>query len=289
VKEHAIVNTAATRADLDIRTKVRDVTREEIDFYADHGWVFLPELVSRDFAAELLSAAKEHMPPPREGSGNRNFGPLAVDGYEPFRTFAFSREVATVAHDLIDRQRITHAQVPIQFHSDLIWCKGPGANGTEFHQDNSIRPADRPGVFNMWMALDEVTPGMGGMRFLDGVHREGPLGLEHFPPPPDLAGDDLREFTNRGMLNYYSRLTDLYEWTPEFHYLPGDATVHHGDMVHGGGPNISDRPRWAYIVEYMPADTKFFFDGDERVMAGRNTRYLPGATNPLVRNPHRAD
>lgn len=283
------MNTPAALADLDLRSSVRDVTREEIDFYTEHGWVFLPGLVSRDFTAELLAVAKEYLPPPKEGSGNRHLGPLSIDGYEPFRSFAFSREVAQVAHDLINRQRITHVDVPIQFHADSIWCKEPGANGTGFHQDNSIRPADRPGVFNLWMALDEVTPGMGGLRFLDKMHREGPLGLEDFPPPPDLVGEDLSAFHNRGLLNYYSRLTDLYEWTPEFHYMPGDATVHHGDMIHGGGRNNSDRQRWAYIVEYMPADSKFFFNGDERGVSGTAARYLPENTNPILWNPHTAD
>jgi ectoine hydroxylase-related dioxygenase (phytanoyl-CoA dioxygenase family) len=281
------MNTATALAGLDLKGKVRDVTREEVEFYTEHGWVMLRELISHDLAAELLAAAKEVLPPPREGSGNRHLQPLSVDGYEPFRTFAFSKELAKIAYHLIDRQRISHVDVPIQFHSDSIWVKEPGASGTGFHQDNSIRPADRPGVFNMWMALDEVTPGMGGLRFLDRVHREGPLGNVHIPPPPGSMDElELREYNNRGMLNYYTKLTDLYQWTDEFHYMPGDATVHHGDMVHGGARNNSDRQRWAYIVEYMPSDSEFFFDGEQRLWAGMNQHGLDTSKYPILWNPH---
>lgn len=283
------MNTAAAPTGVEIRSKIRDVTREEVDFYTEHGWVFLPELLSREVAADLLAVAKEFLDPAKEGSGNRHIGSPSNTGHEPFRSLAFSRELAQVAHDLIDRQRLTHVDVPIQFHADSVWCKEPGASGTGFHQDNSIRPADRPGVFNMWVALDEVTPGMGGLRFLDRMHREGPLGLQQYDPPADLDAEEFAAFQNRGMLNYYSRLTDLYEWTPEFHYQPGDATVHHGDMIHGSGPNESDRARWAWIVEYMPADSRFFFDGDKRNVIGGNIRHLPEDTNPIVWNPHTAD
>lgn len=112
------MNTAAAIADLDLASKVRDVTREEVEFYTEHGWVMLRELISRDLAAELLAAAKEVLPPPKEGSGNRHLQPLSVDGYEPFRSFAFSEELAKNANKLINRGRISHIEVPIQFHSD---------------------------------------------------------------------------------------------------------------------------------------------------------------------------
>jgi hypothetical protein len=37
-------------------------------------------------------------------------------------------------------------------------------------------------------------------------------------------------------------------------YHPGDATAHLTFAVHGAPQNLSDRPRWAYICAYLPAD-----------------------------------
>ena len=266
----------------DLASSVRDVTPEEIAFYQEHGWVMLRELVSRETAAELLEGAKAILPAAEQWSGNRALQPLSRAGHEPFRSFAFSRELAKVAHELINRKRLTSIEVPTQFHADSVWCKEPGASGTGFHQDNSIRPGDRPGVFNMWMALDEVTPDMGGLRFLDGMHREGPLGTVRMPAPEGLNAEELKAYNNRGMLNYYDKLTELYEWTEPFHYQPGDATVHHGDMIHGGSENVSNRQRWAYIVEYMPADTEFFFDEDQRLWAGMSQHGLDPEKYPIL-------
>jgi hypothetical protein len=38
---------------------------------------------------------------------------------------------------------------------------------------------------------------------------------------------------------------------------PGDATVHTNLMIHGTGPNLTNRPRWSFIGMYLPADTRY--------------------------------
>lgn len=287
----------SNRASADLVAHIRDVTPDEVSFYQEHGWVMLPQLISRDLVAELLDAAEKIVPPSNAlGEGNRTLDDPAVDGAEPFRSVAFSPEMGRVAHDLIQRTRLSDVDVPIQFHSDALWCKEPGGWGTLFHQDDPVRPADRAGVFNLWLALDEVTPEMGAMRFLSGVHREGPLGNVRSPELRELLAEGelgrakfaeldestRRRLSERGVLDYYPKLTDLYEWSPPFHYEPGDATVHHGWMVHGGPDNTTDRPRWAYILEYMPSDTEFFFDGQTRLRAGMHQHGLPESEFPIV-------
>lgn len=260
----------------DLSSQIREVTPDEVAHYEEHGWVMLRELVSRALAAELLAAAQEVLEVPKnDWEGNRTKGRLALDGIEPFRSVAFSREMAGVARTLINRVRLTDVDVPIQYHADSLWAKGPGATGTGFHQDDPVRPADRPGVFNMWMALDEVTPDMGALRFLSGMHREGPLGTnigseEHAAAMEKLTPAELKERRKLGLLADYPKLTDIYEWSPPFHYQPGDATVHHGWMIHGGPDNTTDRTRWGYILEYLPADTRLFYDGDTRRVSGQN-------------------
>src|SRR5262249_11345943 len=139
--------------------------------------------------------------------------------------------------------------------------KAPGGTGTHCHQDSAYHGPDRVGEFNMWVALDEVTPEMSAMRFLTGSHREGPLGIvapnlgedgRHDPERWKEYGDDGRDWFQE----HSPRLWELYELSPPFHYQPGDATVHKGYMIHSAPPNTGDRARWSWIPEYMPADTR---------------------------------
>jgi ectoine hydroxylase-related dioxygenase (phytanoyl-CoA dioxygenase family) len=272
----------------DLGAHIREVTADEVASYEENGWVMLRQLFSPELVAELLEGARVTLAEMENGNrftGNISLQHLARDGIEPFRTVTLSNEMGRVAHTLINRARLSDVDVPIQYHSDSVWCKEPGASGTGFHQDDSVRPGDRPGVFNMWMALDEVTPDMGALRFLTGVHREGPLGHVRRPIDPRLDEETKRTRSELGVLNYYPKLTDIYEWSPPFHYQPGDATVHHGSMIHGGAMNSSDRQRWGLIMEYMPADTKYFFEDETRLRAGMNQHGLPEATFPIVYAP----
>jgi ectoine hydroxylase-related dioxygenase (phytanoyl-CoA dioxygenase family) len=281
---------------------IRAVTAEEVRFYDEHGWVMLRELVSPELAGEMLAAGQRALASTdtRAMRGTRTRGNLGPEGVEPFSSVVFSREMALVARSLINRARLSDFDVPIQYHADSLWCKEPGAEGTMCHQDDVVRPGDRGGVFNLWLALDEVTPEMGAMRFLTGVHREGPLGLiwdeaDELEPDGEVEQtkvtqpDRALEPGQDPLLTYYPRLLDLYPLSPPFHYQPGDATVHHSWMIHGAPSNTTDRQRWSFIMEYMAADTRYFFDGDTRRMSGKQQRSLPEQENPIVypeRSPH---
>jgi ectoine hydroxylase-related dioxygenase (phytanoyl-CoA dioxygenase family) len=236
------------------KVEVRDVTKDEVEFYAEHGWVMLRGLFGRTLAAELLAAARRALAERSEEVRQdwQASWSLAAEGVEPFRTTAFSTELGRVAQRLINRRRLCGVDHPIRFGSDVVFRKGPGVGATPFHQDAAVGTADRIGRFNMWVALDEVTPEMGAMRFLSGSHREGLLGdtvPENERGVPYGDRDFLRE--------HYPRLWELYELSPPFHYRPGDATVHTGYMLHGAPPNETDRDRWSYLVEYEPVDVRY--------------------------------
>jgi hypothetical protein len=238
-------------ADSSVLTQIRDATDEEVDFYTEHGWVMLRGLFSRELAGELLRASMQVV---EEYEGYPRFKqrrPLANAGYEPFRQVAWSAEIGRVAHRLINRSRLTDTPAPTRYLDDLAWLKEPGCGSSDYHQDSVTQGADRVGRLNFWVALDEVTPEMGAMRFLDGSHREGPLG---FTEPDPAAGSDAR---SENVLSAYPKLVDLYPLTDPFHYQAGDATVHNGWLIHGSPANETDRERWCYILEYAPADTRY--------------------------------
>lgn len=227
---------------LDINDHLREVTDEEVAHYEEYGWVKLDRLVSPEFAAELREAALQ----PRADTDRIGTWESMANhpGVEPYRSFFFSARMGSNAAKLINRKKYTDAEVPLRYRLDHFIRREPGPDHTRFHQDSAEHGSDRAGELQFWLALDEVTPEMGAMRFLSGSHRAGPLGSVLRPGEPDL-------------LELYPKLTEHFPLSDPFHYQPGDTTVHHGYMVHGAPPNTSDRARLCYIFSYTPADTRW--------------------------------
>lgn len=231
--------------DLEIAAQVREVTDEEVAFFNEHGWAMLRDLVTLDLAAEMsrvVERSKASATPLVRAEQHTTWwqlGDLARRGVEPFSSFLFSAQMGRNAQRLSNRERLSGASVAMRYHHDGVNSKEPSGPRTGYHQDATIEGSDRGGQVNFWLALDEVTPEMGAMRFITGAHREGPL------------GSDVE------LLEYYPSLLDIYELSPPFHYQPGDATVHTGYMPHGGPPNTTSRARRAYIFGYVPVDTRY--------------------------------
>lgn len=220
--------------------KVREVTDEEVGLFHQNGWAKLPGLIDRELAAEMLEVACAKVEHSRttEKIWNTSWH-FARQGIEPFRSVAYSEVMGRNAQRLINRRRLTDREIGIRAKGDLVVCKLRDATKHIYHHDGHGEQPDRGGTLTLWLALDEVTPEMGAMRFISGSHREGPLGLA---------------YTGKSLLEDYPKLLDLYELSPPLHYQPGDATVHNSWTVHGSPPNTTDRPRWSYLVGYVAAD-----------------------------------
>lgn len=220
---------------------VREITDEEVASYQENGWVKLDGLLNQEQTEQLLKAGEarvEDWPGEKATSLWKLKHNLARDGVDPFRSLVFSETMGRNTQRLVNRQRLSHTDVPVRYLEDILVCKRFEDTATHYHQDHQYR-ADRLGSLMFWIALAEATPEMGTMRFLTGSHREGPLGVVR---------------VEEDIIDRYPKLPDLYEWSPPLHYKPGDATAHHGCMVHGSLANTTDRPRWAYRIGYGPAD-----------------------------------
>jgi hypothetical protein len=227
-----------------VATHVRAVTDDELAFYREHGWVMLKGLISPELAGAMLEAGlRWHEQNQRRP--NEWISMAAHAELEPFKSLVFSDIMLRNAQKLIDRARLAGVDAAIRYRTDHFVSREPNAGGTSYHQDSTEHGTDRCGDQQFWVALAECTPEMGTMRFTDGVHREGPLGSVFRPGDEDL-------------LKRYPRLTELYPLTEPMSYQPGDATVHHGFMIHGSEPNRSARPRYSSIISYVPADTRWW-------------------------------
>jgi hypothetical protein len=253
---------------------MREITDDELAFYEEYGWVKLDGLISRELAAKLLSAAEELREKARSShdakvdNGRRivetpdwvAFESAISDTssfasapsfqarkirVDPFYALTFSKAAGRVARQLMNRGRLTDAEVGARYCEDALLYKPPHepervSSQMGYHQDQWTFGADRAGGFNLWIALDEVRPEQGAMRFLSGSHREGALGSQ---------------FSAGTVVDAYPKLFELYEPSPPLHYQPGDATVHHSYMIHGTPANQTDKPRWSYVPTYVPGDS----------------------------------
>jgi len=237
----------------------REVTAEEAERYRENGWAFLPGLVSPDVCEGVLKGLKKLMgtdgdrPPQMESEGRTGSfqpGGFFSDYTRPSENDDFIRSLAHSPDSARNAQRMLGRDVPIRFWIDLGACKlqegrsaeiGGGSGPTAWHQDFEM-PFDRTGATcNFWLALGDMGPEMGTMRFMSRSHHEGALGR--------MRGDKLFET--------YPSLRDRYPVSDPLTYKTGDATIHHPLILHSAPSNQTDRPRWAYIRVYMAGDTLY--------------------------------
>ena len=234
----------------------RPVSSDESAFYLAHGWVVLRHWISPAVVAEMLAAALAVM---GEMAERPPSSPLRDDPRvwrrwdEPWRTHPSFERLARSSEFVAPLVALSKLRSGLRYIDDQIVVKLPASAGamgeTPWHQDHPCLPIDRTGDLTVWVALHDMEPEHGTLRFLDRSHQEGPLevvSLQH----------DLRET--------HPLLFAQYRVSGPQQLRSGDATVHHGCTVHGAPPNDTASPRWAYIAEFIP--------GDARVAGPRSAR-----------------
>jgi hypothetical protein len=238
-----------------VEVAVRGVTADEIATYDERGWVKLPGLVDAADTARLLERAKQRLGERGDATEYRegldratywhDYAAISKED-DLFGALACSPTMGRNAALLIGRDtamRHLYDTLAVKLPADLD-TKSPGTRATDWHQDGPTKPFDRL-VITLWVALDTVTPEHGSMRFYDGSQRFGPLGALHVQHRnPDL------------LLRTWPQVTERPLSEP-LHYEPGDATAHSPLVVHGAPQNTTDRPRWAFIAQYVPADALY--------------------------------
>ena len=117
--------------------------------------------------------------------------------------------------------------------------KPPGTGRpTYWHQDEAYwEPSVEHRAVGAWMPLTECSVDMGCMQFLAGSHR-GEI-LPHHSRRPDIRPD------------LYEVIDEIDEAAAVACPLPaGGATFHHLRTLHYTAPNVTDRPRRAYAIEF---------------------------------------
>jgi len=123
----------------------------------------------------------------------------------------------------------------------MALLKPPGTGEKRWHQDQGVFRLTPDSVLGWWVALDDTDVENGCMQMWPGSHRRGVV-PHHLPVPPSPAAHI-----------YYSAAT--VPPTTEAVAVPmkaGDALIFNVSCVHGSGPNLTDRRRWAIQMQYAP-------------------------------------
>jgi len=244
---------------LGLRSKpCRSVTADEVDHLHELGWVKLTSFVDPDVIGAMLDLARDVMGDDADSNPMSPFLEAAVAegraGLEYFNAQRSSGLEHAVLRPLIHEVGKSAAQlqrragIGARYYQDLFVPKLPaakdsrhGGNGpTAFHQDFITFAVDRSGGMTFWFPLEAYGPEAGTMSFVNGSHRAGVLG-------------DYTTYGGLDALEVFPELRALEQSEP-MTYDVGDITVHTHLTIHGAGPNLMDRPRWAYILITQPGD-----------------------------------
>jgi hypothetical protein len=189
-------------------------------------------------------------------------------------SFVTGEAMGRNAQRLMNPKRLSGVDVGVRLRGSMVLHKFAGTVGIPYHQDSAEHGSDRVGEMTVWMALAEVMPEMGAMRFVDRSHREGPLGniLARGGSAETVDADDL--------VAQYPKLVATNGLSPPFHYRPGDATVHGGYTIHGSPANATDEPRVSFLFSYMPADIQWW--NGATANHGSTRTPLSDETNPVI-------
>lgn len=150
----------------------------------------------------------------------------------------------------------------IRWHHTKLNAKAPGGGRqVEWHTDWGYYPHTNSDLLEIGIALDPITEDNGCLRVLAGSHL-GPV-YDHYEHGKFVGAVAPGSF-------------DMAATVPIELEL-GDISLHHVRLLHGSGPNLSDRPRrlllqgyaavdaWPLMAHHQPTDWP---EWDERILRG---------------------
>ena len=179
-------------------------------------------------------------------------------------------EACIVTEELGHKNQINHGHVVFRFASDLIrhprildaveailgpdilcwsstfFTKEPRSPSyVSWHQDLRYWGLSGDEVVSVWIALGRVSEAHGCMRFVPGSHR-----LEILEHRDTYDGEN---FLTRGQEAVFE--VDEHR-TVKVELEAGEASLHHGRLLHASGPNVSDERRVGYVINYISPEMR---------------------------------
>ncbi len=218
-------------------TEPRKLTREQIDYFNEHGYVFPIDLFSeeeadanRRYFDKLLKMASEA-------------------GLDSYSVNSWHTHCAGL-YDLVMNDRI------LDYVEDILgpnivctmthyFSKMPSdVKSVYWHQDASFWALTPSKVVTAWLAIDDVDVENGAMKLFPGTHLLGRI-------PFEWVTDE-----EEGVLSQHVHNPWRYGQPVSVELKAGQLSLHTDMILHGSQPNPSNRRRCGLTIRYFPPDVR---------------------------------
>lgn len=193
--------------------------------FKQNGFIYLKNVFSQaeimQLEADLKEAAATKSGKDVLDKGNLKFHALLMHRSEKIRAFISQAKII----DLL----VSLAGPDIWVRWDQAVEKQPGAGTFPWHQDNQYSYL-KDQHFQFWISMTSMTADNGGLWVVPGSHK------------------GLLKFEKDDSHVVYKGNTDNKVFISA---EPGDVVIFSSFLLHSTTPNITQKSRWAYVVEYM--------------------------------------
>jgi ectoine hydroxylase-related dioxygenase (phytanoyl-CoA dioxygenase family) len=152
---------------------------------------------------------------------------------DAFNNLLYKEELLDIAEALMGTPNLR------LYHDQALFKPPVNGDVVPWHQDNGYWHLDPPKAASCWIALDDADTENGCMWVIPGSHRAGEVGHQR-------AGQYIAQLK-----------ADVEEKLAVPVPLPaGSAMFHHCQTLHHTKPNATPRQRRAWVIHYMPAETR---------------------------------
>lgn len=162
-------------------------------------------------------------------------GTYGMKGNPQWLEFAKIPEILDMVEQLIGRDFILWGMT-------IFGKPAKVGKATPWHQDGDYYPIEPLETLTVWMSLDGSTPEQGCMRYIPGSHQGKHLYSHHFEHSDDYT---LAQVIDDDQVDLNKARDIVLE--------RGQISLHDVYLVHGSGPNQSDRRRMGLVLRIMPA------------------------------------
>jgi ectoine hydroxylase-related dioxygenase (phytanoyl-CoA dioxygenase family) len=220
---------------------------ELLDDYQRDGVVRIREFFSADTVAQiraeldryirvdLPSKPKDACTLEADGKTIRNLWRLEKHN-EYFKELGQRREITDLIAMLVQGE-------PVLTGVETFSKPARIGSGVPYHQDNAYFCQTPPDMLTVWVAIDSVTVENGAIYFIKGSHKSGTLPTK----PSGVTGNSIGLATGPDMPKSDQFCATL---------SPGDATIHHCEVIHHSEPNHSEQSRLGLLFVYRGTHTQ---------------------------------
>ena len=261
------------------------LTPEQVDFYAEHGYLMIPDMLSPKELDELRSVVDEIVAGAARVTAHTDVYDLE-DGHTAERP-KVRRIKAPHKHFDYFKRLIRHPGITgvlsaligpsIRLYGSKLNMKSAGYGApVEWHQDWAFYPHTNDDVLATGILLDDCTEENGPMLVIPGSQRGRTF---------DHHSDGVFCGAITGELNQIE-----FDKAVPMTGRAGSMSIHHARSLHGSAQNVSSKPRRLLLFEYTAADAfplsgvSDFDDFNSRIVLGEPT-VMPRIRPAPVRMP----